>query len=184
MKMKKLFVIFIAALALNRNSLYHYNSEVFTRLYKLTSTDPTLEDYCNSIKMANRNKKTAHCFGKTDSVKLKNVTITGADIAAREELSQKYSEAIMTTLSKGGLVEGIHGKGGGYRLSRKPEEYSLAEVLTLTEGSLAPVSCLCDGASPCDRSTPCPTLPVWEELERIITEYLSSVTLADILPKE
>ena len=106
------------------------------------------------------------------------------DIAAREELSQKYSEAIMTTLSKGGLVEGIHGKGGGYRLSRKPEEYSLAEVLTLTEGSLAPVSCLCDGASPCDRSTPCPTLPVWEELERIITEYLSSVTLADILPKE
>ena len=90
----------------------------------------------------------------------------------------------MTTLSKGGLVEGIHGKGGGYRLSRKPEEYSLAEVLTLTEGSLAPVSCLCDGASPCDRSTPCPTLPVWEELERIITEYLSSVTLADILPKE
>ncbi len=98
------------------------------------------------------------------------------DIAAREELSQKYSEAIMTTLSKGGLVEGIHGKGGGYRLSRKPEEYSLAEVLTLTEGSLAPVSCLCDG--------PCPTLPVWEELERIITEYLSSVTLADILPKE
>ena len=106
------------------------------------------------------------------------------DIAAREELSQKYSEAIMTTLSKGGLVEGIHGKGGGYRLSRKPEEYSLAEVLTLTEVSLAPVSCLCDGASPCDRSTPCPTLPVWEELERIITEYLSSVTLADILPKE
>lgn len=106
------------------------------------------------------------------------------DIAAREELSQKYSEAIMTTLSKGGLVEGIHGKGGGYRLSRKPEEYSLAEVLTLTEGSLAPVSCLCDGASPCDRSTPCLTLPVWEELERIITEYLSSVTLADILPKE
>ncbi|MEE3458457.1 MAG: RrF2 family transcriptional regulator [Candidatus Faecousia sp.] len=106
------------------------------------------------------------------------------DIAAREELSQKYSEAIMTTLSKGGLVEGIHGKGGGYRLSRKPEEYSLAEILTLTEGSLAPVSCLCDGASPCDRSTPCPTLPVWEELERIITEYLSSVTLADILPKE
>lgn len=106
------------------------------------------------------------------------------DIAAREELSQKYSEAIMTTLSKGGLVEGIHGKGGGYRLSRKPEEYSLAEILTLTEGCLAPVSCLCDGASPCDRSTPCPTLPVWEELERIITEYLSSVTLADILPKE
>ena len=106
------------------------------------------------------------------------------DIAARQELSQKYSEAIMTTLSKGGLVEGIHGKGGGYRLSRKPEEYSLAEILTLTEGSLAPVSCLFDGASPCDRATPCPTLPVWEELERIITDYLSSVTLADVLPKE
>ena len=103
------------------------------------------------------------------------------DISARQEISQKYSESIMTTLSKGGLVEGIHGKGGGYRLSRKPEEYSLGEILRLTEGSLAPVSCLCDGSAPCSRCNPCPTLPVWEKLERLVTDYLDSVTLADIL---
>jgi Rrf2 family protein len=103
------------------------------------------------------------------------------DIAAREELSQKYSEAIMTTLSKGGLVEGIHGKGGGYRLSRKPEQYTLGEVLRLTEGSLAPVSCLHEGNAPCARCTPCPTLPVWEKLEQLVNDYLDSVTLADVL---
>jgi Rrf2 family protein len=105
-------------------------------------------------------------------------------VAERQEISKKYLEIIVKDLVKQGLLLGSSGKGGGYKLSRKPEEYSLAEILTLTEGTLAPVSCLCDGASPCDRSTPCPTLPVWEELERIITEYLSSVTLADILPKE
>ena len=101
------------------------------------------------------------------------------DIAARQEIPQKYSESIMTTLSKGGLVEGIHGKGGGYRLSRKPEEYSLGEILRLTEGSLAPVSCLGEGG--CTRDHPCASLPVWEKLEQIVTDYLSSVTLADIL---
>ena len=103
------------------------------------------------------------------------------DISARQEISQKYSESIMTTLSKGGLVEGIHGKGGGYRLSRRPEDYTLGEILRLTEGSLAPVSCLCEGSTPCSRCNPCPTLPVWEKLERLVTDYLDSVTLADIL---
>ena len=103
------------------------------------------------------------------------------DIAARQELSQKYSEAIMTTLSKGGLVEGIHGKGGGYRLSRKPEQYTLGEVLRLTEGSLAPVSCLHEGSAPCARCNPCPTLPVWEKLEALVNDYLDSVTLADVM---
>ena len=103
------------------------------------------------------------------------------EIAAREGLSQKHLEAIMTTLSKGGLVGGQHGKGGGYRLLRRPEEYSLGEILRLTEGSLAPVSCLCEGSAPCSRCNPCPTLPVWEKLERLVTDYLDSVTLADIL---
>ena len=104
------------------------------------------------------------------------------DIAARQQISQKYSESIMTALSKGGLVEGIHGKGGGYRLSRKPEAYSLGEILRLTEGSLAPVACLETGSARC--AHPCPTLPVWEKLERLVTDYLDSVTLADVLPKE
>ncbi len=101
------------------------------------------------------------------------------DIAARQEISQKYSESIMTTLSKGGLVEGIHGKGGGYRLSRKPEEYSLGEILRLTEGSLAPVACLETGSTRC--AHPCPSLPVWEKLEQLVTDYLDSVKLSDIL---
>lgn len=69
------------------------------------------------------------------------------EIAEREELSLKYLESIMTTLSKAGLVEGAHGKGGGYRLKRKPEEYRVSEILKLTEGSLAPVSCVEGGCA-------------------------------------
>ena len=101
------------------------------------------------------------------------------EIAARQALSQKYLEAIMTALSKGGLVEGQHGKGGGYRLARRPEEYPLGEILRLTEGSL--VACLEEGAAPC--AHPCPSLPVWEKLEQLVADYLDSVTLADLLPK-
>ena len=103
-------------------------------------------------------------------------------IAERQELSLKYVESIMTTLSKGGLVEGLHGKGGGYRLSRPPEQTSLAEILQLTEGSLAPVACLSEGAAPCDRSS-CPSLPVWEKLGKLVTDYLQSVSLADLVQK-
>ena len=103
------------------------------------------------------------------------------EIAVREELSQKYLEAIMTTLSKGGLVTGIHGKGGGYRLVKRPEDYSLGEILRVTEGSLAPVACLSEGSAPCARCTPCPTLPVWEKLEQLVQDYLDSVSLRDIL---
>ena len=104
------------------------------------------------------------------------------EIAARQGLSQKYLEAIMTTLSKGGLVDGQHGKGGGYRLCRRPEDYSLGEILRLTEGSLAPVACLEAGNSPCEH--PCPSLPVWEKLEKLVADYLDSVSLADLLPKD
>ena len=103
------------------------------------------------------------------------------EIAQRQELSQKYLEAIMTTLSKGGLVEGQHGKGGGYRLNRSPAAYSLGEILRLTEGSLAPVACLEAGAERC--AHPCPTLPVWEKLEHLVYDYLDSVKLSDLLPK-
>ena len=104
------------------------------------------------------------------------------EIAARQGLSQKYLESIMTTLSKGGLVEGQHGKGGGYRLCRRAEDYSLGEILRLTEGSLAPVACLEEGAARCEH--PCPTLPVWEKLERLVDDYLNSVTLADVVRQE
>ena len=103
------------------------------------------------------------------------------DIASRQELSLKYLERIVPLLSKNGLVEGVHGKGGGYRLAVQPEECSLWQVLILTEGDLAPVSCLECGAKPCERSASCRTLPVWIELDRRIRDYLQSVTLQDLL---
>ena len=103
------------------------------------------------------------------------------DAAARQEISLKYLEKILPVLVKNGIVEGLQGKTGGYRLSRKPEEYTLGEILRLTEGSLAPVACLDCGAAPCDRADQCKTLPVWTELDRIVNSYLDSITLADLL---
>lgn len=105
------------------------------------------------------------------------------DVAARQEISLKYLEKILPVLVKNGIVEGLQGKTGGYRLSRKPEEYTLGEVLRLTEGTLAPVACLDCGATPCGRAAQCKTLPVWTELDRIVNSYLDSVTIADLLKK-
>ena len=105
------------------------------------------------------------------------------DVAARQEISLKYLEKILPVLVKNGIVEGLQGKTGGYRLSRTPEEYTLGEILRLTEGTLAPVACLDCGAAPCDRAAHCKTLPVWTELDRIVNGYLDSVTIADLLQK-
>ena len=103
------------------------------------------------------------------------------DVAERQDISLKYLEKILPVLVKNGIVEGLQGKTGGDRLSRKPEEYTLGEILRLTEGSLAPVACLECGAAPCDKTADCRTLPVWTELDRRINEYLNSVTVADLL---
>lgn len=103
------------------------------------------------------------------------------EVADRQGLSLKYLEKILPVLAKNNIVDGIQGKGGGYRLSREPETYTLGEILRLTEGSLAPVACLQCGAAPCDRAADCKTLPIWTELDRRVNEYLDSVTLADIL---
>ena len=103
------------------------------------------------------------------------------DVADRQGISLKYLEKILPVLVRNSIVDGIQGKGGGYRLTRKPEEYTLSEILRLTEGSLAPVACLDCGAAPCDRSAECRTLPIWTELDRRINEYLDSVTVADLL---
>lgn len=103
------------------------------------------------------------------------------EVANRQGISLKYLERIMPALSKSSLVEGVHGKGGGYRLSRPPQDYTIGEILTLTEGSLAPVACLECGAKPCNRAASCKTLPLWSKLDDMITEYLSSVTLADLI---
>lgn len=106
------------------------------------------------------------------------------DVAERQEISLKYLEKILPVLAKNNIVDGIQGKGGGYRLTRLPEEYTLGEILRLTEGTLAPVACLECGAAPCDRANRCRTLPVWTELDRIVNTYLDSVTIADLLTSD
>lgn len=103
------------------------------------------------------------------------------DISERQGVSQKYLESIMTLLSKNNLVDAIHGKRGGYRLNRKPEEYPVGEILRLTEGSLAPVACLESGSVNCERSAHCKTLPMWTKLGKLINEFFDSITLADLI---
>ena len=103
------------------------------------------------------------------------------EIAESEGISQKYLESIMTTLSKAGFVDAVHGKGGGYRLNRPAADYSVGQILRLTEGSLAPVTCLEGDENTCPRAGHCTTLPMWEKLDTIINDYLDSVSLADLL---
>ena len=103
------------------------------------------------------------------------------EIAESEGISQKYQESIMTTLSKAGFVDAVHGKGGGYRLNRSPEQYTVGSILKLTEGNLSAVSCTTQGAAACSRSQCCNALPMWERLDRMIDEFFEGITLADLL---
>ena len=103
------------------------------------------------------------------------------EIAEAEGISQKYLESIMTILSKANFLDAVHGKGGGYRLNRRPEDYTVGSILKLTEGSLAAVSCTSQGAAACSRTTCCQTLPMWEKLEKMIDEFFEGITLADLL---
>lgn len=102
------------------------------------------------------------------------------EIAERQNISLKYLERIIPSLSKNGLVEGVHGKGGGYRLCRKPEEYTVGEILRLTEGDLAPVACLECGAKPCERREECRTISMWSRFYDMVNEYFDGVTLGDL----
>ena len=102
------------------------------------------------------------------------------EVAARQGISLKYLEQIMPALSKNGLVEGIHGKGGGYRLTMSPEEYTAGEILRVTEGDLAPVACLACGAEPCARSESCKTVPLWRGFQALTNDYFDGVTLASL----
>lgn len=106
------------------------------------------------------------------------------EVAARQEISEKYAEIITKCLVVGGLVEGVRGKGGGYRLTRTPDRYTVGSILRLTEGSLAPVACLSESAAVCPRSADCRTLPMWRKLDRMIGEFLDGVTLADLMQAE
>ncbi len=103
------------------------------------------------------------------------------EIAEAEGISQKYLESIMTVLSKAGFVDAVHGKGGGYRLNRKPEEYTVGSILELTEGTLAAVSCTTQGPAACSRSTCCQTKPMWDKLDTLIHDFFYGITLADLL---
>lgn len=106
------------------------------------------------------------------------------EIAQRQEISEKYLEAIIKILVRAKLLSGVRGKGGGYRLTRSPEQYTAGEILRLTEESLAPVACLEADASPCARAAACRTLPLWQGLDRVIREYLDNVTLTDLLQQK
>ena len=106
------------------------------------------------------------------------------EIAESENISQKYLESIMTLLSKGALVDAVHGKGGGYRLNREPSQYTVGSILKLTEGSLAPVSCTTQGPAACSRSTCCQTKPMWEKLDKMIDEFFEGITLEDLCKTE
>lgn len=99
------------------------------------------------------------------------------DVAARQEISLKYLEKILPSLVSNGLIEGVHGKGGGYKLTRAPKEYTIGEILRLTEGELAPVSCLECNAEPCARADECRTRPMWDKLNDLINDFFDSVTL-------
>ena len=103
------------------------------------------------------------------------------DIVERQEISQKYLEGIMTDLSKAGLVEGQHGKGGGYKLNRAPADYSVGEILRITEGDLAPIACLEQDAAYCARAQECRTLPMWRKLYKLINDFFDGVSLADLM---
>ena len=113
-------------------------------------------------------------MGEGDYIPMKN-------IAERQGISLKYLERILPALARNHLIEGTHGKGGGYRLCRSPKDYRIGEILRLTEGDFAPVACLEKDKPPCSRSGECRTLPMWKELGRIIEQYFDGIPLEDLL---
>ncbi|MEA4816077.1 MAG: RrF2 family transcriptional regulator [Lachnospiraceae bacterium] len=106
------------------------------------------------------------------------------DIANRQEISEKYLEGILSTLSKAGFVFALRGRGGGYKLAKAPELYTVGSIIKLTEGSLAPVACLDKDAPACRRAAECRTLPLWAKLNKLIDDFLEGTTLADLLEED
>ena len=110
--------------------------------------------------------------------------ITLKEAADRQEISEKYLESIIKDLVKARFVEGLRGKGGGYRLSRPAEEISVLDVLHSADGAIVPVACLEEGIAPCSRAAVCKTLPLWKGLDRVVSDYLSGFTVRDLMRKE
>ena len=102
-------------------------------------------------------------------------------IAQRQEISEKYLESIIKLLVRAKLLNGVRGKGGGYKLTKAPEQYTVGNILRLTEDSMAPVSCLEQGADTCPRIAECRTLPLWQGLNKVISDYLDNITVADLV---
>lgn len=103
------------------------------------------------------------------------------EVAARQKISLKYIEKLMPLLTKSGLVEGIHGKGGGYKLKREPEFLTVGEILRLAEGDLAPVSCLEKGTPPCEIAEECRTISMWKDFYKMTNKFFDGITVADLM---
>ncbi|MCI8836037.1 MAG: Rrf2 family transcriptional regulator [Ruminococcus sp.] len=103
------------------------------------------------------------------------------EIASRQEISEKYLEIIIKILVKGRLLKGLRGKGGGYVLTRSPQEYTLGEIIELTEGPLAPVACLAPDTEPCKQKEQCVTLPLWKKYHTLIHDFFYHITLEDLI---
>ncbi len=106
------------------------------------------------------------------------------DIAKRQDISKKYLEQIVPVLSRSDLLRTNRGNQGGYMLAKPPAGYTVGEILRLTEGNFAPVACVGKNPEECVRSAECPTLPVWQGLYKVITEYLDGITLQDIIDQQ
>ena len=103
------------------------------------------------------------------------------DVAKRQEISEKYLEAIVAMLVKNDLLTALRGKGGGYKLVKEPKEYSVASILRVTEGSFAPVACLEHKVNRCERVCQCKTLKMWEGLQQVISDYFEGISVQDLL---
>ena len=110
-----------------------------------------------------------------------NQVVKLKDVAERQAISVKYLEQIISVLQKCGYVTSMRGPGGGYKLSKKPEDYTVGMILRRIEGSLAPVACLDDEVNTCDRQETCATLKLWQMLDEAIKGVVDRVTLADLV---
>ena len=104
-------------------------------------------------------------------------------IAERQDISLKYLERIIPSLKKAGLIEGIQGKNGGYRLCKNPKKYTIGEILRVTENDLAPVACLAKGAEKCPRKSQCRTIKMWEDYQKLTNDFFGSITLDSLCNK-
>lgn len=105
------------------------------------------------------------------------------EVAQRQSISLKYLERLLPPLKKAGFISGVHGKGGGYRLTMSPEQYRVGDILRMTEGDLAPVACLGCNASKCEQEKVCRTRKMWEKLDVMINDYFDGITIRDLMKK-